>query len=104
MTAILKRIGFVVFATVVGALGLTAIAFAFVNMKAVLLGGASIGLDSAAVFGIGWGGAAMAICGALMGKENAEEQGKSQPRSAKAAGWIVAVILALLCLSVLFAR
>jgi len=104
MTAILKRIGFIVFATVVGALGMTAIAFAFVNMKAVLLGGAPMGLGSAAVFGIGWGGAVMAICGALMGKENAEETGKSLPRSANAAGWIVAVILALLCLSVLFAR
>lgn len=80
---------------------MTAIAFAFVNVKALLLGGAFMELGSAAIFGIGWGGAVMAICGALMGKENAEEKGKPLPQSANVAGWIVAVIL---CLSVLFAR
>jgi hypothetical protein len=104
MTAIVKRIGYVVFACVIGALVMTAVAFAFVNVKALLLGGAFMDLGNAAIFGIGWGGAVLAICGALMGKENAEEKGKKLPQSANMAGWVVAVILALICLSVLFMR
>jgi hypothetical protein len=104
MTEISKRVGLVLLAAMVGSIGGTIFAILFGFVKALIGSGGSVSLGGALVVGIGWFGAISALVGALIGKEAAEEGGKQPTRTADAVAWIVAVIVALLCLSVLYAR
>lgn len=101
MAGVLKRVGYVILSVVVFSIVGTLLAFAFGLVKGVLSGGGPVGLDDAAIFGVGWFGAMGGICGPLMGREVAKERGGRSSRGAEAAGWIVGVIAALICLSVL---
>jgi hypothetical protein len=104
MTGIFLRVGLVILMAVMGGIGGTIFAWLFSFVKAMLSGVPMVSLGTAAVFGFAWFGAIGALCGAAMGKDIAEEQGKTTTPGGNAAAWIVAVIIALIFLSTLFAR
>jgi hypothetical protein len=104
MNRIFKRVGMVLYAAIVGAVGGTIVAFLFGFVKALSGSGGAVSLTSASVVGIGWFGAIGAIAGALMGKDAVEGDGQQSSRAGDVAAWIVAVMVAIMCLSILYGR
>ena len=98
------RLGLVFGTAVVGTIAGTIVALLLGVVQSVLTNRGVMRLDGAFAFGLGWVGAAGAICGAAIGRDTAKERGRESSRGVDAAAWIVAILIALYCLSVLFGR